>query len=54
MHVVGAFIRLLVDVIIQVWTSDYMKWNPAEYGGVSEMNIPVGKIWTPDILLYNK
>ena len=28
-------------------------WDPANYGGVSEVRMPIGRIWKPDILLYN-
>ncbi|XP_067672594.1 neuronal acetylcholine receptor subunit alpha-2-like [Haliotis asinina] len=35
------------------WYDEYLKWNPAEWGGVNKVRIPPSKIWTPDIRLYN-
>ena len=39
--------------VLQNWSDILLKWNPEDFGGVSEVRIPVDKIWTPDIVLYN-
>ncbi len=36
-----------------VWKDNGMVWNPAKYGGVEYVSLPVDKLWTPDIVLYN-
>jgi len=30
-----------------------LAWNPADYGGIDTVRVPVTQIWTPDIVLYN-
>uniref|UniRef100_A0A914X1F6 Uncharacterized protein n=1 Tax=Plectus sambesii TaxID=2011161 RepID=A0A914X1F6_9BILA len=35
------------------WADFKLKWNPDEYGGVTDLRYPVGSIWKPDVLLYN-
>ncbi|KAI0231545.1 Neuronal acetylcholine receptor subunit alpha-10 [Lamellibrachia satsuma] len=35
------------------WKDDYLKWNPAHYGGQSELRLLSSKIWRPDIVLSN-
>lgn len=34
------------------WTDTYLTWRPSMNGGVDKIVISPGKIWTPDILLY--
>lgn len=36
-----------------VWRDNGLKWNPKDYGGLEYIHLPVAKIWTPDIVLYN-
>lgn len=36
------------------WQDHKFKWDPAEYGGVTELYVPSEHIWLPDIVLYNK
>ena len=38
----------------QQWTDELLRWNPRDYGGVDNVRLPPDKIWTPDIILYNK
>ncbi|VDN81648.1 unnamed protein product [Brugia pahangi] len=35
------------------WTDYKLKWNPADYGGVTVLYVPSDMIWLPDIVLYN-
>ena len=35
------------------WTDYKLKWEPEDYGNISTVQFPVGKIWKPDVLLYN-
>ena len=39
--------------IMQEWMDIYLAWDPAAYGGVKEVRLPITRIWKPDILLYN-
>lgn len=38
----------------QHWTDQFMRWDPAQFGGITVMNVPAASIWKPDILVYNK
>lgn len=33
--------------VIQEWTDYKLKWDPDEYGGVSELYVPAEQIWLP-------
>ncbi|KRX40896.1 Cullin-3 [Trichinella murrelli] len=47
-------LELVLFQIVDVTWYDYnLKWNPEEYGGISDVRFPAGKIWKPDVLLYN-
>ena len=35
------------------WHDYKFSWDPAEYGGVTEIYVPSEHIWLPDIVLYN-
>uniref|UniRef100_A0A0R3S1N5 Acetylcholine receptor subunit alpha-type unc-63 n=1 Tax=Elaeophora elaphi TaxID=1147741 RepID=A0A0R3S1N5_9BILA len=35
------------------WTDYKLKWNPADYGGVTVLYVPSDMIWLPDVVLYN-
>ncbi|KOX71203.1 Acetylcholine receptor subunit alpha-L1 [Melipona quadrifasciata] len=35
------------------WQDHKFMWDPAEYGGVTELYVPSEHIWLPDIVLYN-
>ena len=40
--------------VFQEWKDYKFTWDPAEYGGVTELYVPSEHIWLPDIILYNK
>lgn len=35
------------------WIDHKFRWDPQEYGGVTELYVPSEHIWLPDIVLYN-
>ncbi|XP_059933019.1 acetylcholine receptor subunit beta-like isoform X2 [Gadus macrocephalus] len=35
------------------WTDHRLSWNPKDHSGVDVLRIPSGKVWLPDIVLYN-
>ncbi|KAK2704942.1 acetylcholine receptor subunit alpha-like isoform X1 [Artemia franciscana] len=37
----------------QFWYDYKLRWDPAEYGGVTMLHVPSDHIWRPDIALYN-
>ena len=39
--------------ITMEWYDTHFKWNPEEWGGVTDIRLPIKKLWRPDILLYN-
>ncbi|XP_006811689.2 neuronal acetylcholine receptor subunit alpha-2-like [Saccoglossus kowalevskii] len=37
----------------QEWVDYRLRWNPAEYEGLSVLRVPSTYLWLPDIVLYN-
>ena len=37
----------------QLWTSEMLRWNPADYGGIDNLHVHASHIWKPDVVLYN-
>ncbi|XP_064600747.1 neuronal acetylcholine receptor subunit beta-3-like [Liolophura sinensis] len=35
------------------WKDEFLRWNASEYGGITHFALDRGRIWTPDITLYN-
>uniref|UniRef100_A0A8C4ZCV1 Acetylcholine receptor subunit beta n=1 Tax=Gadus morhua TaxID=8049 RepID=A0A8C4ZCV1_GADMO len=35
------------------WTDHRLSWKPKDHSGVDVLRIPSGKVWLPDIVLYN-
>ncbi|XP_064608817.1 neuronal acetylcholine receptor subunit alpha-7-like [Liolophura sinensis] len=35
------------------WRDPNLMWNAAEFNNISELRVPIKKIWRPDILMYN-
>uniref|UniRef100_A0A915D2M6 Uncharacterized protein n=1 Tax=Ditylenchus dipsaci TaxID=166011 RepID=A0A915D2M6_9BILA len=35
------------------WNDYKLRWEQSEYGNISDVRFPAGKIWKPDVLLYN-
>lgn len=48
----NCFICFIYD--LQEWFDYKLRWDPDEYGGVTELYVPSEHIWLPDIVLYNK
>ena len=36
------------------WNDSGLVWNPDDYAGITNLNIPASDIWIPDTVLYNK
>lgn len=34
------------------WNDYNMRWNPEEYGNVTQIIIPPSHLWTPDLILH--
>ncbi|XP_002740584.2 neuronal acetylcholine receptor subunit alpha-10-like [Saccoglossus kowalevskii] len=46
--------RLSLSVWLRMlWKDEFLQWNSSEYGGTSELTIPLHMVWLPDIKLYN-
>ena len=43
-----------LSIVLKDWNNPLMSWNPKDYGGIKEVNIPPDMLWVPDIILYNK
>ena len=39
---------------LQSWKDALMKWDPTDFGGVAVTRIPSNRMWTPDIVLFNR
>jgi hypothetical protein len=40
--------------ILQTWSDYKLVWSKEKYGGIGDVRFPIGKIWKPDVLLYNR
>ena len=38
---------------IQQWNNTLLSWDPAQFGGIRQLNVEPTKLWIPDIILYN-
>jgi hypothetical protein len=38
----------------QEWNDEVLNWNPADYGGIEEINVDSSHVWVPRLLLYNR
>lgn len=36
------------------WNDCQFSWTPGDYGGLESMRVPQERVWTPDIVLFNK
>ena len=48
------FLHFIKCFPFQRWNDEILSWDPDEYGAVDVIRLPGEKIWTPDIILYNK
>lgn len=37
----------------QEWYDQGLVWNPVEYNGIKTIEVPIGDIWNPDVVLFN-
>ncbi|XP_077995738.1 neuronal acetylcholine receptor subunit alpha-10-like [Glandiceps talaboti] len=37
----------------QIWKDEFLSWDPADFGGVEEIRVPITEVWQPDITLVN-
>ncbi|GMR57990.1 hypothetical protein PMAYCL1PPCAC_28185, partial [Pristionchus mayeri] len=37
----------------EYWMDEFLRWDPAEFGGISTLHVPAEMIWKPDLLVYN-
>ncbi|VDO55227.1 unnamed protein product [Brugia timori] len=35
------------------WNDYKLRWDKNKYGNITDVRFPAGKIWKPDVLLYN-
>lgn len=38
----------------QEWNDYNLKWEPSQYGNITDLRIPPHRIWKPDLLMYNR
>ncbi|KAL7671732.1 hypothetical protein ACOME3_006635 [Neoechinorhynchus agilis] len=39
--------------LIHEWTDAKMTWDPSEFGGLTQIEVPSSLLWIPDVVLYN-
>lgn len=39
--------------LVQEWRDIQLRWDPDAFGGTKRIRLPVDRIWTPDVVLYN-
>ncbi|EPB71123.1 hypothetical protein ANCCEY_09784 [Ancylostoma ceylanicum] len=37
-----------------IWYDYKLSWDMSEYGNITDVRFPAGRIWKPDVLLYNR
>ena len=40
--------------IITKWSDIFLTWDPEKYNNISDTRLPWDRVWTPDIVLYNR
>lgn len=40
-------------IIEQSWKDNWIKWDPDDYGGLTELRVPAYEVWLPDTTLYD-
>ncbi|XP_064637896.1 acetylcholine receptor subunit alpha-like [Lineus longissimus] len=40
-------------MLTMMWMDSHLKWNPAKYGNVTEVQLPCKSVWRPDTGLLN-
>ena len=41
-------------LLFKEWYDFNLSWNKSEYDNIESIRLPSTKIWTPDILMYNR
>ena len=40
--------------IITKWSDIFLTWDPVKYNNITDTRLPWDRVWTPDIVLYNR
>lgn len=48
----GLIIKYYV-CLFQIWKDPRFTWSPSDYDGLQSIHVSGGKIWTPDMVVYN-
>uniref|UniRef100_A0A1I8GWB3 Neur_chan_LBD domain-containing protein n=1 Tax=Macrostomum lignano TaxID=282301 RepID=A0A1I8GWB3_9PLAT len=53
-EILYVWFKVSLQQIIDVsWTDYHFKWDPADFGNITKINIDPKRVWRPDVLLYN-
>ena len=52
--VVTNIVRFFPFAFLQEWKDYNVIWNKSEYGDIDSVRIHPRKLWTPDLLMYNR
>ncbi|KAK6048820.1 hypothetical protein COOONC_13675 [Cooperia oncophora] len=36
------------------WNDFQLRWQPEDYGNITNLHVPPDRVWLPDIVLFNK
>ena len=48
------FSKYYTNIFPQEWNDYNLAWNTSEYGNIDNVRIDPRRIWTPDLLMYNR
>ena len=37
--------------VCQIWTDEFLVWDPEEFDGITEISLSSDAIWVPDIII---
>nr|QQH14669.1 nicotinic acetylcholine receptor beta 2 subunit [Blattella germanica] len=52
-HRIIIFMHLIYHHVPQHWMDEKIRWNPNDYGGLTDVHIKEHEVWIPEIVLYN-
>lgn len=45
------FVFFLSRCCLQVWTDEFLVWDPEEFDGIKEISLSSDSVWIPDVIV---